>query len=112
MRARWMAGVLFGASFGLACGATSKNQGASNAAGSGAGDENASAGNSASASGAGNTAGSSSAGRGGASGAGDGQGGSEISAVGNGELDKTCRMRTTNHIGGTRIALRNAITSE
>ncbi len=62
--------------------------------------------------------------------AGSGQGGSSVAAggsgatssagtstgggdaVGNGELDATCRERTTNHIGGSEIGLRETVTAE
>ena len=59
----------------------------------------------------GGSMGGASQGGGGASQAGTSQGGA-IVAVGNGELDTTCMMRTSNQIAGSRIVLRNAVTAE
>jgi len=43
---------------------------------------------------------------------GSNQGGSELTGIGNGELDASCMSRTSIHTDGARIVLRNAVTAE
>jgi hypothetical protein len=114
-------GALVWASLALACGSARKGEGTPNATGGG-GDGNATAGNGPAAGNAGvanpagggspGGAGQSGTGTGGSSTGGTGQGGAAIIGVGNGELDTTCMMRTSNQIAGGRIVLRNAVTAE
>lgn len=99
-----------GASLVVACGGGSKAPSGSNNSSAGGGGATAgmpSAGTNAA------SAGSATAGGDGATGGQSGAtGGSTSMGVGNGELDASCMSRTSNHVAGKRIILRNAVTAE
>jgi len=114
MVVRWTVSVGAAALFVSACGSSQK--GTNTGLGSG-GAESTTGGNRAEAGNTSNAAGASSAGHSGASQAGNGQGGngqgdSELMGIGNGELDTSCLARTSVSMPGSRIVLRNAVTSE
>ena len=106
----WTVGAWLGAVLALSCGSARRGPGPSQADGGGGGNASPSGGAGAANGDAGSASNAGSAGRAGASSA--GQGGSEISGVGKGELDATCMTRSSNHLPGARIILRNAVTAE
>jgi len=108
---RWTLGVVGAASLLLACSPSSKCPEAANDSGCGssgapAGMANAGNGN------AGAPGNATSAGSAGTGGQGNAAGGATTMGVGDGELDASCPSRTSNHVGGKRIILRNAVTAE
>ena len=116
-------GVLAVLLFAAACGKGSQQPGnAPGSAGSGSAPNGGTAPNGGSAPNGGTTPGggnASTAGSGGntsagaASVAGSGaQGGTAVVGIGDGELDSTCMMRTSQSITGSRIQIRNAVTAE